>query len=467
MPSPVVLCLSGGGFRATFYHLGVVRLLATTGWLKKVTHVFSVSGGSILAAHMAMNWDAYTSSDDNEFQRVTSELIRFGQSDVRGRIMRRWIPFLRRRTSLFQQSLRDLYSDAKLRSLPDTPKFHFLSTSLTSGQLCAFDKDQWIAVDAPGAIGGFAGVKSGNLELSRVVAASAAFPPLFTPVRIRAGGLSQNEAEGPLRSIHYLTDGGVFDNLGVAKVLHVIENLGLDVVDRPVIKGGYTRSGVGDDLPPEKPSWVIVSDASASFDAAKGGCFPTIVSRTSRSMEILMGRLAERDIDELGWALARANEKRLTNPVVHLSIKDAPPPFNVNPSVLYCAPTPFDVKPGVHYETQSPTIQHGIRYARTDLDRFDSKLIWYLMRHGYEVAAARMCSLDEHPEIIKGLLKPAGFAADVDIEDEEKLLRFIKSQQSRFRKDNLYGLLSMPYSLFAMLVLLIIALKIACSVLQR
>ena len=42
---PVALCLSGGGFRATFFHLGVVRLLAEIGWLQHVRYVFSVSGG--------------------------------------------------------------------------------------------------------------------------------------------------------------------------------------------------------------------------------------------------------------------------------------------------------------------------------------------------------------------------------------------------------------------------------------
>ncbi len=43
------LSLSGGGFRATLFHLGVVRLLRDAKLLKNVTHVCSVSGGSILA----------------------------------------------------------------------------------------------------------------------------------------------------------------------------------------------------------------------------------------------------------------------------------------------------------------------------------------------------------------------------------------------------------------------------------
>jgi predicted acylesterase/phospholipase RssA len=42
------LALSGGGLRATLYHLGVVRFLRDAGLLRDVTHMVSVSGGSIL-----------------------------------------------------------------------------------------------------------------------------------------------------------------------------------------------------------------------------------------------------------------------------------------------------------------------------------------------------------------------------------------------------------------------------------
>ena len=50
------LALSSGGFRATLYHLGVVRFLRDAGALQDVTDIASVSGGSILAAHLVLNW---------------------------------------------------------------------------------------------------------------------------------------------------------------------------------------------------------------------------------------------------------------------------------------------------------------------------------------------------------------------------------------------------------------------------
>ncbi len=44
------LALSGGGFRASFFHVGVLARLAETGTLRKVEVISTVSGGSILGA---------------------------------------------------------------------------------------------------------------------------------------------------------------------------------------------------------------------------------------------------------------------------------------------------------------------------------------------------------------------------------------------------------------------------------
>jgi predicted acylesterase/phospholipase RssA len=84
------LALSGGGFRATLFHLGVVRYLRETRQLENVIDICSVSGGSILAAHLVLNWDKYNGTKER-FQEATDELIKFIQFDVRGRTLRRWI----------------------------------------------------------------------------------------------------------------------------------------------------------------------------------------------------------------------------------------------------------------------------------------------------------------------------------------------------------------------------------------
>lgn len=83
------LALSGGGFRASLYHLGLVRFLRDAGILPRVTHISAVSGGSVIAAHLVLNWDRYNGSP-NEFEAAASELLSFVRLDVRNRITRRF-----------------------------------------------------------------------------------------------------------------------------------------------------------------------------------------------------------------------------------------------------------------------------------------------------------------------------------------------------------------------------------------
>jgi predicted acylesterase/phospholipase RssA len=56
------LALSGGGFRATLCHLGLARLLHDARLLSQVTHITSLSGGSIFAAHLLLRWDRCNAS---------------------------------------------------------------------------------------------------------------------------------------------------------------------------------------------------------------------------------------------------------------------------------------------------------------------------------------------------------------------------------------------------------------------
>ena len=68
------LALSGGGFRASLYHLGLVRFLRDAGILPRITHITSVSGGSIFAAHLVLNWDRYNGSP-GEFDAAAAEFL--------------------------------------------------------------------------------------------------------------------------------------------------------------------------------------------------------------------------------------------------------------------------------------------------------------------------------------------------------------------------------------------------------
>lgn len=56
------LALSGGGYRAAAYHIGMLRALHKLGVLDKVDVISSVSGGSIIAAYYGLyngNYDGF------------------------------------------------------------------------------------------------------------------------------------------------------------------------------------------------------------------------------------------------------------------------------------------------------------------------------------------------------------------------------------------------------------------------
>ena len=57
------LALSGGGFRATLFHLGAVRRLNELGILHELDSVSSVSGGSFLAGLIAVRWSKLSFMD--------------------------------------------------------------------------------------------------------------------------------------------------------------------------------------------------------------------------------------------------------------------------------------------------------------------------------------------------------------------------------------------------------------------
>src|SRR5918993_272115 len=56
----IALCLSGGGYRAMLFHIGSLWRLNELGYLKKLTRISSVSGGSITAGVLGLKWSNLT-----------------------------------------------------------------------------------------------------------------------------------------------------------------------------------------------------------------------------------------------------------------------------------------------------------------------------------------------------------------------------------------------------------------------
>ena len=101
------IALSGGGFRAAAFHLGVFRKLETMGILWKVDLLTCVSGGSIAGAFLAANWGKADTLDRLETYLRTKSIA---VSSVIGRLLD---PFNSRLDKLANSYDKDLYKDLK------------------------------------------------------------------------------------------------------------------------------------------------------------------------------------------------------------------------------------------------------------------------------------------------------------------------------------------------------------------
>src|SRR5258708_37950219 len=68
------LALSGGGFRATLFHIGALQRVNELGYLAKFERVSSVSGGSIASGMLAAKWSKLQ-LDDGRFANLETQVI--------------------------------------------------------------------------------------------------------------------------------------------------------------------------------------------------------------------------------------------------------------------------------------------------------------------------------------------------------------------------------------------------------
>jgi predicted acylesterase/phospholipase RssA len=288
-----------------------------------------------------LNWEKYI-GDDAAFNRAASEITSFVKADVRGRISRRLFGCLLRRalippfrfakrlrfsaTDLLAKHYSVLYKSRVLADLQDPanprPALFLLTTNLTDGNLCSFTAH------------GFMNEKTGVLiqtqafPVATAVAASSAFPGFFPPIELTPDSLDIPEhILGHSRVA--LTDGGVFDNLGLRK----FQNIRRD--------------------PLNNLQYIIVSDASHRF----------LWDRESKFLEPLRTSLRASDI--------------LSKRIHDLEVEMAQDTCFVSVNIDTVIPKAEDC------HALLPDIQIQLPGVRTDLDAFSDLEIRALVQHGY------------------------------------------------------------------------------------
>jgi NTE family protein len=218
------LALSGGGYRAMVFHVGALIRLNEVGVLRKIKRISSVSGGSITAGVLGTSWKDLQFVDDVavNFDVVVDRVREMAGTTVDAGAIIGGI--------LLPGSISDrvakaydktLFRGAKLNDLPDdsrpsNPRFVFNATNIQTAALWRFSRN-YMGDYRVGL------VERPDVPLAVVVAASSAFPPVLSPSEL---DIEQPVVNTPGADLHkepytqraILSDGGVYDNLGLETI---------------------------------------------------------------------------------------------------------------------------------------------------------------------------------------------------------------------------------------------------------
>ena len=231
------LALSGGGFRATVFHLGVLARLAEENRLEDVTFISTVSGGSLCAGlvYAQSNFSWPTSSDLVDKVIPKARELLTTQDLQLGLIWRA----LRSPLNIFETKADDLSAlmrerwgiTASLRDLSKQPRWMINATCYETGRNWRFERFRMGDYK-------FGYTHDTNIPLSDAMAASAGFPGLVGALALDARSRSwfkyidkaqdlkeptdsdddakrATEPITPAFPTVHLWDGGVYDNHGL------------------------------------------------------------------------------------------------------------------------------------------------------------------------------------------------------------------------------------------------------------
>ena len=241
------LSLSGGGYRAMLFHLGVLwrlhelRLLDATesaplfASLGPLTRISSVSGGSITSALLGYRWNEIQTANPDVTARMTAfkqhivgpiramSEVGIAGYDATGvwHLIEAVMAPGSVNDHVTKKYAKYLYGDVTLQSLPDSPWFAINASNLQSGSLWRFTK----AYMWDWRVGK---IEKPRLSLAQAVSASSAFPPVLSPAILEfkdsdflpnTGGTGRDNLQHPPFTTRVeLADGGVYDNLGLETV---------------------------------------------------------------------------------------------------------------------------------------------------------------------------------------------------------------------------------------------------------
>lgn len=246
VPEEYGLALSGGGIRATLFHLGAIIRLNELGHLGEINRISGVSGGSIAASLLAWSWNqlGWENGRATQLRDVYEPLItKIASAHIDIPVIAMGFLPLISPAGLIAVTLDDMFfKRATLQDLPDNgPRFVFVATEMATGTAFRFSK-AYMGSYRLGL------VYNPRFTISAAVAASAAFPPVASPFYLHVKPERWRQVRGAdlfdrkdLRTKLALVDGGAYDNLALQPITRRCNTL--------------LVSDAGGNLGIEKPGW--------------------------------------------------------------------------------------------------------------------------------------------------------------------------------------------------------------------
>ena len=232
------LALSGGGVRASVFHLGVLARLAADNLLENVTFVSTVSGGTLVTGLIystaGNTWPTSEVFQCHCLKQIKHYLTEIDlQRDVIVRSLTRPWYLLQGRAKVVAQSMQHRWGiSGSLNDIPLTPRWVLNATTYETGRNWRFIPQK--------RMGDYVAnyVREPEIPLADAMAASAAYPGLIGPLVLdtekyewfRYEGSREVPAEPPFRRLH-LWDGGLYDNLGVESLFKIRGNTYRDEIN--------------------------------------------------------------------------------------------------------------------------------------------------------------------------------------------------------------------------------------------
>lgn len=349
------ISLSGGGIRATIFHLGVLKWLAENNLLQNISRISTVSGASLCVglvfSHSGGKWPTSEEYLNTVLPRIQQIFL---EKDIQKIALQKLImspSWWNKKVNLMAKMMSKHWGvSGKISELDEKPKWYINCTTYETGKRFRFTQanmgDYQIGY-----------VAKPDIPVADAICSSAGFPVLIGPYKMdttlytwQQSDYSKNPFQKPEQYIH-LWDGGVYDNLG------------LESVFKPD-NGGTLSDGI---------DYLIVSNASGGLGYER---------RKSELSGKNLKRMLDISMDQVSALRNRSvmNFIKRTGNGMYLNIG------NSAEFIAESAGVPPAIKSQLMTECMPDSEALKVQHYPTTLSKpskFDFELI---LRHGYEVA---------------------------------------------------------------------------------